>query len=136
MRGITDETSGSITFATHAKNLDGGILVFFPSYGTMESAAARWKQSGLWESLCKAGGHVIMESRGSSGHGSNSSASGGTGTNASESIMVPANKWSSDMDNDSGTGSAGADASHLGVVKEFEQALHTKGKCILLAVCR
>jgi fanconi anemia group J protein len=132
MRGVPTLTG------SHTRHLDGGILVFFPSYGTMESAAARWKQTGLWERLCGAGGHVMMESRGSAGAGSVSSNGGDREeTSKTDSIMVPANKWSSDMEDYNPTASShGNDGSHLGVVREFEQALMTQGRCILLAVCR
>ena len=117
---------GSSGTTSHHTNLDGGILVFFPSYGVMESVAARWKQTGTWESLCAAGGHVIMEPRRSAG--------------ASEGPKPPtdrngAKKWK-DVDDSDAYGSVNGDTSHMGVVREFETALETKGKCILLAVCR
>ena len=116
--------------ATSSRNLDGGILVFFPSYGVMESAAARWKQNGMWNALCSAGGHVIMESRGG---GNPARSNRGTGGNVQPQTNTSMKWKDSEPENPS---PESPDNSHLGVVREFEFALETIGKCILLAVCR
>jgi regulator of telomere elongation helicase 1 len=48
--------------ASHPR-LNGGVLVFFPSYGTMETASTRWKESGLWNQLCQVMGRVVTETQ-------------------------------------------------------------------------
>jgi regulator of telomere elongation helicase 1 len=105
--------------STSGLSLLGGVLVFFPTYGTMDSAVTRWRASGLWEDLCQSAGHVVIESK-----GSEQSSRSKAGNNSSES------------DRTSFVSAKGSSAQQMGTIEEFESALQRRGTCMLLAVCR
>lgn len=42
------------TIAKVARNVHGGMLVFFPSYGKMEVCYSRWEKSGTLEKITDA----------------------------------------------------------------------------------
>lgn len=97
-------------------NLTGGILVFFPAYGTMDSAVARWRSTGLWGDLCQAAGHIVMENRGSEKVKSK------TGKDKQETMEK--------------TNFVMSTENQMGTIEEFESAIQRRGTCMLLAVCR
>jgi hypothetical protein len=137
--------------------LDGGILVFFPSYGVMDSCVERWRETGLLERLKNVGGAVVIEPKGS---GTGAVAGAGAARIKSQGYKK-SDRWS-----DSSTGAtvgskgfgivssnvnskatqkgvvdeedegAGGGAGLGGVIKEFEATLASRGRCVLLAVCR
>jgi regulator of telomere elongation helicase 1 len=107
MRNLPSQTPGGL-------NLLGGVLVFFPTYGTMDSAVTRWRASGLWNDLCQASGHVVIESKGGE-------------------QLSKAKSGNSSYDSD--RPSKGS-APQMGTIEEFESALQRRGTCMLLAVCR
>ncbi len=123
-------------------NLKGGILVFFPSYGLMESAVDRWKQTGMYERLITVGGGIIIEPRG-----------GTVGSNVStDPKKVWKDKYSFQKPkppttggfviNSSGsnntTSNADGDEAQLisGLVSQLDATLAREKRCIMLAVCR
>ena len=98
--------------------LNGGILVFFPSYGVLESVRKRWVESGLWTKLFSTVGHIVVESKQSQNGDQN---------------INPQNSAAASKSSSSVNSNPSAEA----IIAEFESALSdTKGKCILLAVCR
>lgn len=111
----------------------GGILVFFPSYGLMESAVERWKQTGIFEKLHTVGGGIIVEPK-SGGvvvdkdtkrkekFGEVKKPSFGKSTNPSTTANTPI-----DEDSEKVLG---------GIVSEMERTLASRRRCIMLAVCR
>jgi hypothetical protein len=112
MRGLPAQQS------QRSLNLLGGILVFFPTYGTMDAAVARWRSNGLWEELCQAAGHVVIESKGSEKGSGNQS---GKKFSDSEKTSFVTSRDSQQQ---------------MGTIEEFESALQRRGSCMLLAVCR
>ena len=146
--------------------LKGGILVFFPSYGVMNNCVDRWKETGMLDKLSNVGGAVVIEPKGSglgvgtgTGTGVNGKEKGGSrrgdrwNDSSSSSSSSASSNNNSDVggfqfstssnrstvksidDDDSGdNGIAGAALG--GVIKEFEATLASRGRCVLLAVCR
>ena len=142
--------------------LKGGILVFFPSYGIMESCVTRWNESGLMSKLRDIGGAVVVEPKGSDNSGKSgerASFSNGMSVNA----VQRNDRWSdrptapTTGNNDHKISFVGASshttksAKHLdddegnrtddlavlgGIVRDFETTLKSRGRCILMAVCR
>jgi hypothetical protein len=111
------------------QNMRGGILVFFPTYGVMESVAKRWQESGLWGAMEEAGGHIVMETR-----------SGITPTAPPKSSTQAWKdqkrfKQREDDDEQSSSRHAGG-TSQMSTIESFESALQRTGRCLLLAVCR
>ncbi len=43
--------------------LKGGVLIFVPSYGVLESLKSRWVETGLWEKLRSVMGTIVVESK-------------------------------------------------------------------------
>lgn len=139
--------------------LKGGILVFFPSYGVMDNCVERWQATGLLEKLRNVGGEVVVEPKGS-GTASVSARDKGGGYRDKDRPIAgrQRDRWSESsttdastagfgfastsstkiMDEDDGTlgGGGGGGASLGGVIKEFEATLASRGRCVLLAVCR
>lgn len=139
--------------------LDGGILVFFPSYGVMDSCVERWRETGLLERLRNVGGAVVIEPKGS---GTGAGAGVGAERNKSQSQgFKKSDRWSdrstgatvgskgfgivsSNVNSkavqkgvaDEEDGGADGGTGLGGVIKEFEATLASRGRCVLLAVCR
>jgi hypothetical protein len=127
--------------------LKGGILVFFPSYGVMNSCVDRWKESGMLEKLGNVGGSVVVEPKGSNAGPANarakpqgvkrgdrwSDSSGAevTGPKGFGFSSSSAPKAPTVDEDDEGSGAVLG-----GVIKEFEATLSSRGRCVLLAVCR
>jgi len=124
--------------------LRGGVLVFFPSYGIMDSTVKRWQQTDLYNSLATAGGEILIEPRGASA----SSAAGRNDQNNSKATQSSSKKvgnstWitkSSSLPSSSKSSVPDevedAEQQFLGWVGKFESILRNRGRCILLAVCR
>jgi hypothetical protein len=128
--------------------LNGGVLVFFPSYGTMETASSRWKESGLWAQLTQVMGKVVAETQ--------SKKSNWTNKSHVSNSYVPYDrneKWTAGGAKQSHWKSAGTKQPAgqnrnrdtdkdtdkdvvAGIIQDFEGALALHGKCLLLAVCR
>ena len=140
---------GQMNTGTFHPKLNGGVLVFFPSYGTMDSATVRWKETGLWSQLSQVMGKVVAETQAKKNNWSNKSNTSNT--------LTPYNrneKWSSEgKQNNNWKGGGGSTTTHqsagetnrgeekdtdivAGIIQEFEGALSQHGKCLLLAVCR
>ena len=103
--------------------LKGGVLVFFPSYGALESCRKHWAESGLWAKLKSTMGYIVLESKSGGGSGNNSSSINSNQNNKSNFFSEQ---------NNQGTGSgAGADAGNTAATEsaivEFENALQTVG---------
>ena len=64
---ICQTMAGNAGGALGGPDLSGGVLVFFPSYGVMESAVERWNKTGMMDRLRTIGGGVIVEPRSSAG---------------------------------------------------------------------
>jgi hypothetical protein len=110
------------------EELKGGILVFFPSYGMMEKAIVRWKQSGCWDRLIHVCGTIVVEPKGSQpAVGSNSS------TRVGATTVSKVKKIDPDEEESTETGPTYSIGS---LQDEFEQGLKASGRCILMAVCR
>ena len=127
--------------------LKGGILVFFPSYGVMNNCVDRWKETGMLDKLGNVGGSVVVEPKGSN--------AGPASARAKPQVVKKGDRWS---DSSGGevtgpkgfgfTSSAAPKAAAIdedddgsgavlgGVIKEFEATLSSRGRCVLLAVCR
>ncbi len=115
--------SNSIVPIPTGPDLKGGVLIFFPSYGALDSLRKHWIETGLWTQLHGVMGHIVVESKGTSHVAAkdkfNSKKNG---------IFV-----SSALSNSSEHTTDSNDPT----IAEFEAALKdSKGKCILLAVCR
>jgi hypothetical protein len=115
----------------------GGVLVFFPSYAVMESAVARWKETGVYERLRAAVGSVLMEPRGSGNTniGDNKAYQSKTGPRGNfmtsgGGVVAKAKSLPDDEDDEQGG------AEFRTIVGQFEHAIKTYGGCVLLAVCR
>jgi hypothetical protein len=105
--------------------LKGGVLVFFPSYASMESVVDRWKGTGLFEQLKDSMGNVLMEPKGS------------FTTVASTSLAATATKRTSFMSHDADTASGSEVNDPMkGIVGQFDAIILKYGVCLLLAVCR
>lgn len=116
-----------------APELTGGILIFFPSYGSMDNVISRWKESGLYNKLAVAGGGIVIEPKGVS--------STASARAKSEPKKPPTNNKKISFLDPKTTAvesSDDPDTTHMlhGVVGEFESTLRMSRRCILLAVCR
>lgn len=108
--------------------LKGGVLVFFPSYGAMESCRKHWFESGLWAKLKTTIGNVVVESKGSGGESSQASIGRSNNVNAAAKGNFFSGEASTIKPDENTPESA---------IQEFENAIQTTGgKCILMAVCR
>ena len=146
--------------------LKGGILVFFPSYGVMNSCVDRWKETGMLDKLSNVGGAVVVEPKGNglgtgtgTGTGVNGKEKGGSrrgdrwNDSSSSSSSSSSNSNNSDIggfqfstassrnigksiDDDDTDDNGIASAALGGIIKEFEATLASRGRCVLLAVCR
>jgi len=112
MRGVP--TGPGNNQGTRFADLLGGVLVFFPSYGTLDSTVKRWRQTGAWGRLCSAAGHVVVELKGSQSASHGDNCQGGKGK----------------------TVDGGRQQQQMDPVAEFESALQQLGRCMMLAVCR
>jgi len=119
-------------------NLKGGVLVFFPSYGLMEAAVDRWKQTGMYERLLFAGGGIVIEPRA----GANNSADKVDQKTAWKEKYNPMKKpTTGGFVINTGVSAAvladGDEGKVLGgLVAELDAILASKRRCIMLAVCR
>ena len=143
--------------------LKGGILVFFPSYGVMNNCVDRWKETGMLDKLSNVGGAVVVEPK---GNGLGTGTGTGTGVNGKEkggsrrgdrwndsSSSSSSNSNNSDtggfqfstassrnivksVDDDDADDNGIASAALGGIIREFEATLASRGRCVLLAVCR
>lgn len=102
-------------------HLTGGVLVFFPSYGTLDSAVNCWKSTGIWEEISLAIGHIVIENRGSE--------------KVSRDNQQTVSKYKSEKYETTNFLSSNS-SQQLGTIEEFETALQRRGTCMLLAVCR
>lgn len=117
--------------------VNGGVLIFFPTYFVMEDCVRRWKEGPVWHKLETAGGKVFIEPRGG-GDSANSNkpqakssasssypSKGGTSKTIAPTPVdrpIPANTNSSVVfDN---------------FIRTFESAVKRDGNAILLAVCQ
>ena len=145
--------------------LKGGILVFFPSYGVMNNCVDRWKETGMLDKLSNVGGAVVVEPKGNglgtgtgTGTGVNGKEKGGSRrgdrwNDSSSSSSSSSNSNNSDIggfqfstassrnigksiDDDDTDDNGIASAALGGIIKEFEATLASRGRCVLLAVCR
>ena len=90
------------------KELRGGILVFFPSYGVMEKSISRWKQTGCYDRLEHVGGSIVVEPKGSA---SSSASTGGTSAAAqARAAQRSGNDWKK---TGSGSGSGSGSSSSI-----------------------
>ena len=126
----------------------GGVLIFFPSYGVMETIATRWKETGVFDKLRAAVGSILMEPKGSGNTtiGSNNNtynnkkSSNYNSNNTSNTIQQPnfmlsggtSKSKSLTTEEDEGESSA----EFRNIVGQFEHSIKTYGGCVLLAVCR
>jgi hypothetical protein len=124
----------------HGPELKGGILVFFPSYTSMESLVKRWKETSLFQKLKIAGGDVVIEPKGNTNGGINNRVAALTSandTNKGGGGFGDDIKKTKVLDNDNSNSNGNSDEKMLaGVVTEFEAALKSKNRCLLFAVCR
>ena len=128
--------------------LRGGVLLFFPSYTAMEAAVQHWTSTGLLERLKRVMGSVVMEPRGgeaSQKKGTANSSGSGWGRRPygrGEGTVQPTAGFATTTSagHSSVTKSVGEEGDEdrvvSGVVAEFESAIRTFGKCLLMAVCR
>ena len=143
--------------------LDGGILVFFPSYGVMDSCVDRWRETGLLEKLRNVGGAVVVEPKGSGTGASagNAAATAAAAARNKNQGFQKIDRWSDSSSGDTvGSKGFGITSSNVnakaaqrgvgddddegagggpglgGVIREFEATLASRGRCVLLAVCR
>jgi len=128
--------------------LDGGVLVFFVSYRVMSDVEARWKKTGVWQSLVNIGGSIIVEpSAASEGKGKTT---GGDESNKrkssaprGKSISPPPRKtggfdvhYASNTEGNASIGDDDDDDEIKNFMQQFETSVSNNGRCILLAVCR
>ncbi len=119
----------------------GGVLVFFPSYGTMDSAVERWKFTKLFDTLQDTIGYIIIEPKSSSMNQNNSSS-----TSKISSFSSKSEKEGKSVDNfmfqsvtkKSTATRKGAeeDDAFNNIIDEFDKTIQRIGSCLLLAVCR
>jgi hypothetical protein len=159
-------TSDALTPGCNGPELKGGILVFFPSYGVMESCVARWQQTGLLDALRNSGGAVVVEPKGNSPSPAASVNSSKSSKGKYDSGKSRADRWSDSPIKKNGAFDSGSnsfsfvtsstraqpvseevstdaavedritDAVLGGVISEFDAALKERGRCVLMAVCR
>ncbi len=107
----------------------GGILVFFPSYTSMESTVDRWKATGMFDTLKHSIGGIIVEPKG------NVKAkvveSNKPLNVASTPFMAPPSRSQRNRNSDDLE-----DENFVTVVDEFNNAIRKFNSCLLLAVCR
>lgn len=113
--------------------LDGGILVFFPSYSVMEKNVMRWKSTQLYNQLVALVGAVIVEPKGSNNdrNNNNSHKTPGKSTN-----FVTTNFKPKSIATDIETSASASDDLLSGVLGEFNTAMRVHKGCLLFAVCR
>ena len=125
--------------------LDGGVLVFFVSYGVMSNVEARWRHTGLWDTLVHLGGSVIVEPSAADGKSKTKANDVKRKPNASlpgkrlDSPLRKGGGMSKTMGSNASTGEMNAEEEDDGVksfMQQFEIAVKTHGRCLLLAVCR
>ena len=108
--------------------LKGGVLVFFPSYVTMENLMERWKVNGIIDELKALVKSVIIEPKEN------------IFTKDTTPIVTTKQKndnfmSSSKITKQGGSDNADGDAMK-GLIGSFESAISKFGGCVLLAVCR
>jgi len=116
--------------------LKGGVLVFFPSYISMDTVVKRWKETSLFQKLKVVGGDIVIEPKGSMKDGgiANRLANTSKPNETKKAGFGEDLKKNKTLDSDE-TGTS--DEKLLaGVVTDFENALKSKGRCLLFAVCR
>lgn len=107
--------------------LKGGVLVFFPSYGALESSRKHWTESGLWAKLKSVMGNIVVETRATAGappvanqpQGGNHSGGGGPSKG---------DIFGSD------SGSRSTEGTPDSAITEFENAVQSSGN-VSLVVC-
>jgi hypothetical protein len=137
--------------------LKGGILIFFPTYVTMEDTSNRWKDTGVWEKLRQCASAIVMESQGKNTIypiNKNGSSHKKLSFNISSqkppdieeksvknnfsfvvsSINKDSNKQLSSIHQEKNEDPNKSIVNDI--ISEFDSALTQYGNCILLAVCR
>lgn len=111
-----------------AAELTGGVLVFFPSYGVMDSAINRWKETGLFNRLIVAGGNIVIEPAGS----------GGSMRGKPKQLKLTGTDNVVEKHHDTIDAIDELEENDVlkGIVGQFEAALKRSRRCILFAVCR
>ena len=56
-------TMTSVVPIPEGPELKGGVLIFVPSYGVLDSLKSRWVETGLWEKLRSVMGTIVVESK-------------------------------------------------------------------------
>jgi regulator of telomere elongation helicase 1 len=125
--------------------VNGGVLIFFPTYFVMEDCVKRWKESALWHKLETAGGKVFIEPR-ASGDSANASTNASS-TNTSKVQAKNSNSSSYPKKGVTKTaaatptgGPASVDPKSAALfdnfISAFESAVKRDGNAVLLAVCQ
>ena len=141
------QTMGSNSSNSHLPvglNLEGGILVFFPSYNVMENTLSRWKHTGMYERLLKAGGGIIVEPRaGANTFNINAIENTKKTWNEKYNFKKPArggfdlNGNGNTADSNTAAAADGDEAKLMtGLVAQLDSILAKEKRCIMLAVCR
>lgn len=106
--------------APTGKSMDGGVLVFFPSYSSMEDIINQWKQSSVWNDLERAASRVFVEPR-------NFSEASDAAKREREGRQSKAGK---------SLGEPQDETEEQNFFDAFKKHVSTRGTCLLLAVCR
>lgn len=124
-KGISNTPKGA--------KINGGVLVFFPTYFVMEDCIKRWKESGVWMKLEVAGGAIFVEPRGGNGGATKpqpDAPTRHTQSKGSSKAVPSANGRGSDPAN------AGKSNTFESFISSFESAVKRNGNALLLAVCQ
>jgi Rad3-related DNA helicase len=106
--------------------VSGGVLVFFPSYGLMETMLERWKVTGILDSLRECCGAVVTETRSKTKNKDKENRSQYQGFKPPMKGQIIEEGYDSEDER----------VSIDNIVVEFNRALTRYGRCLLVAVCR
>ena len=96
--------------------LKGGVLIFFPSYGALESSRKHWTDSGLWAKLKSLMVNIVVEAK-----------SGSAVPSANRNSRVD-DKAFGFMDESSTNMNSGHNSAAESTIAEFERSLQSTGK--------
>lgn len=137
------------TFDAGSTELNGGVLVFFPSYDVMERTTNRWRASGIYEQLERVGGAIILEPRGAAGGaaaggGSSSSSSkehgnkgrgGYSGYPKKVAPVATSGMFGSDENAEDSAAAIQMEENQIkSLVSQLDRVLLTEKRCIVMAV--
>lgn len=106
--------------------MPGGILVFFPSYDSMDTMLTRWRQTKLMEKLLALGGEALVEPKGTSGGNQKSAASARTSRGPTKEEFRGREEEESNQ--------AAEEQQLKDMVSQLDRVLSSRRRCMVFAV--